>query len=227
MIRLIGLAGEAGSGKGVFASIAKEFDFTETSFADNLKEMLKYTFNLSDFHLNTPEGKLKVLSPSAQLNKEQFKKVVKWMQYTMDENKFKLLAPVFTKVEKKLVTDFKRLHGKYIELKTAREIMQFIGTDICRLIYPEYHINVLINRIKNSDEKLVISDARFPNERIALRSLGAKLVRIKRNNIDKLNHESEQSFGNDEEYDVVLLNNSSLDNFKNKIRTIFQNKEIQ
>jgi hypothetical protein len=67
---------------------------------------------------------------------------------------------------------------------TPRYIMQTLGTEWGRqMIHPDIWIRYLTRRITapaNSDANIVISDIRFDNEAIALRELGAKIVRVER-----------------------------------------------
>ena len=59
--------------------------------------------------------------------------------------------------------------SKIKSLKNVRNIMQFIGTDIIRKFYSDWHIDQLINEITLSDEEfIIIDDVRFPNEVEAL-----------------------------------------------------------
>lgn len=53
--------------------------------------------------------------------------------------------------------------------------MQFIGTDIIRKFYSDWHIDQLINEITLSDEEfIIIDDVRFPNEVEALQKSEGK-----------------------------------------------------
>lgn len=70
---------------------------------------------------------------------------------------------------------------------TPRKVLQMVGTDLFRKHF-NYEIWVfivekkIINALKtNPEEKIIISDCRFKNEIIMLKSLGAKLIHIQRN----------------------------------------------
>ena len=65
---------------------------------------------------------------------------------------------------------------------TPREALQFMGTEAGRNVFhPDIWVRSLERRIlKNSESKYVITDVRFPNEMYMIRSLGGKIVRIKR-----------------------------------------------
>ena len=90
-----------------------------------------------------------------------------------------------------------------IPLFTPRQVMQVFGTDLCRL-YVNKHIwtsNMLqrLNRYKDTDTTVVITDLRFKNEYEMLDSLGGHLVYIdnpnatqKASELGLLSHQSEQ-----------------------------------
>lgn len=79
---------------------------------------------------------------------------------------------------------------------TAREFMQFFGTEIMRKMYSNIWINDTINRIKSESSKLaIIADVRFPNEIDAILNNGGKVVKLNRS-IHKDGHSSEISLDN-------------------------------
>ena len=92
---------------------------------------------------------------------------------------------------------------------TAREVMQFVGTEIFRKMYSNVWVDALIREIKNDqDEKLfIIPDVRFPNEADAIKEAGGQLWKFTRK-ISNDKHASET--GMDEypldNYDVIFEN---------------------
>lgn len=94
---------------------------------------------------------------------------------------------------------------------TPREILQKVGTDWFRSVYPMIWVDRLCNRLKrepNVDH--VITDIRFPNEAMAIQQAGGlivKLVRTDGNNLGALsNHPSETAFDSFEDsfFDAVI-----------------------
>jgi hypothetical protein len=64
---------------------------------------------------------------------------------------------------------------------TPRWVLQNWGTEVIRGNYHEdIWIASLENRIRNTTDNIVISDVRFPNEILSLRSLGGTIVKVKR-----------------------------------------------
>jgi len=89
---------------------------------------------------------------------------------------------------------------------TAREFMQFLGTDIMRKIYEPIWVNNCLNRIKSDSPPIaVIGDCRFVNEIEAVKNAGGKVVRLTRN-ISNNNHQSEKDADNYEGFDLVIDN---------------------
>lgn len=70
---------------------------------------------------------------------------------------------------------------------TPRKVLQLIGTDLFRKHFNnEIWVHIvekkIINCLKiNSEQRIIISDCRFPNEIVMLKNLGAKLIHIQRN----------------------------------------------
>ena len=96
---------------------------------------------------------------------------------------------------------------------TAREFMQFFGTDVCRKMYEPIWVNSCIRKIKQEQSELaIIADVRFPNEAKAIESAGGKLVRLTRKVLDD-NHSSEVAL---DDYPFT----SSIDNKDNSIDSL-------
>jgi hypothetical protein len=64
---------------------------------------------------------------------------------------------------------------------TAREVMQFVGTDIFRKMYENVWVDSTLRKIKSEDVPLsIITDCRFPNEVAAIKDNGGKIIRLSR-----------------------------------------------
>jgi hypothetical protein len=104
---------------------------------------------------------------------------------------------------------------------TPRWILQHWGTDILR---DKFHQDIwlaslerkLLNYPENS--RIVITDCRFPNEIDILKRLGAKIIKVERDDCKKSssNHSSENSC-KEIDFDFVIETNSSLTNLREKI----------
>jgi hypothetical protein len=95
------------------------------------------------------------------------------------------------KLMKKMPIDAKKSWKWREGEMTAREFMQFFGTDIMRKIHPNVWANACINKItKEGSELAIVADTRFPNEVEAINKAGGKVLRLERDIHDD-NHDSE------------------------------------
>ena len=89
---------------------------------------------------------------------------------------------------------------------TAREFLQYFGTEVCRKIKPNIWVDSCINRINQSGTGLaIVSDVRFPNEVDAIQKAGGKVIRLTRKPYEDA-HGSEISLDDYEGFDYVLDN---------------------
>lgn len=103
------------------------------------------------------------------------------------------------------------------ENKSLREIMQFVGTDLFRM---QYNKNVWINSLFSDftdKSKWIITDVRFINEAEKIKQLGGILIRINRPTINNDNHQSETELDNYDNWDYVIENNETFNDFEDKI----------
>lgn len=132
---------------------------------------------------------------------------------------------------------------------TPRWILQYWGTEVCRRgFHDDIWIASLENKLRNSQDDVVISDCRFPNEIKAIRNQGGVVIRVVRGpepdwyndavavnagstnirwsiakmNMDKLSiHASETAWvGTD--FDAVLDNNGTLDELYKQVNDLLQ-----
>jgi hypothetical protein len=64
---------------------------------------------------------------------------------------------------------------------TPRWVLQHWGTEVCRQgFHDDIWIASLENRLKNTNQNIVISDCRFPNELASIKNSGGILIRVSR-----------------------------------------------
>jgi hypothetical protein len=64
---------------------------------------------------------------------------------------------------------------------TPRWILQYWGTEVCRAgFHDDIWIASLENKLRHSQDDIVISDCRFPNEIRAIRNAGGRVIRVTR-----------------------------------------------
>lgn len=136
---------------------------------------------------------------------------------------------------------------------TPRWVLQYWGTEVCRKsFHDDIWIASLEHRILKSNDDIVISDCRFPNEISAIKKAGGVVVRVVRGDepvwlehaknymagptnmgwsigkdvLAKHNvHASEYSWVNTE-FDAVFDNNATLDHLFNQVETLVES-EVQ
>ena len=101
---------------------------------------------------------------------------------------------------------------------TMGRLQQVMGTILREHLHPNIWITPVIEFCKNNPNKYcIISDCRFPNEVKAIKELGGIVIRInrKRENINlngrDPNHISETALDNFNNFDLVVENNSTID----------------
>jgi hypothetical protein len=133
---------------------------------------------------------------------------------------------------------------------TPRWVLQNWGTEVCRNgFHDDIWIASLENKLRNSTDDVVISDCRFPNEIQAIKQSGGRVVRVVRGpepewynaavsqnrgpngnstwalsgrQLEQLGvHESETAWVGTK-FDVVLDNNSTLDDLYQQVKRLVQ-----
>ena len=106
---------------------------------------------------------------------------------------------------------------------TAREFMQFFGTDIMRKIYAPIWTNNTIKRIKKEQSGLaVVSDVRFPNEAKAIEDANGTVVRLTRK-ISNDSHASEVALDDYAFTHIIENNDTSIENLKVTAKEFYLN----
>lgn len=104
---------------------------------------------------------------------------------------------------------------------TAREVMQYVGTNVFRKMQHNVWADATIRRIQDEGLPLaLIADCRFPNEVEAIKNAGGVVVKLNRNLYDS-NHESEKALDTDvydhSVFDLVIDNQNLSIGKKNKL----------
>lgn len=100
-----------------------------------------------------------------------------------------------------------------------REVLQVIGTDIFRIIYPQVWASAVFNEDFNKAHVVLIADTRFPNEIEAIEKRGGFIINIKRNTGLKDSHSSETAL-DDIKFKHEIINNGSMQDLENNIKNI-------
>lgn len=162
---ILGLAGKALAGKDSVADylLANNYFDRKLGFATNLKTACVEIFGMTYDQVLTQQGKSTDLKTPAEITKPVLENLISWMRKTHD-----------VALESK---DYSTLLG--VKLSKPRDILQFVGTEVMRYYAADYHYEVVF-RSTNTDENIIITDVRFPNEAGGVLEHNGCLVRIDR-----------------------------------------------
>jgi hypothetical protein len=91
---------------------------------------------------------------------------------------------------------------------TVREVMQFVGTEVFRKMYPMVWVNALMNQIQEERPLYaILTDCRFEDECQAVVDLGGDVIKLTRDvNGGEDKHASENGLDNFKEYRLIVDN---------------------
>jgi len=107
--------------------------------------------------------------------------------------------------------------------KTAREILQLLGTEVCRNIYHDTWIDIMDRKVRNHIDKKIITidDIRFDNEFDFVRNhKGTEnyMIGVVRGSDKQDKHKSEDVDALIDKCDYVVYNDGSRDDYINSLR---------
>lgn len=196
---IISISGLAGSGKDEIAKILiNRHNFTRIAMADVLKELCASVFRLplETFH----DVNLKDKPFDEPMTFDQA--AASHLAYELNELGYDV-CPV----------NFVKFLGEPLE--NPRKILVYIGTDVCRnTVDKDIWLNLTMKKIKSTEGHVVVTDARFKNERNAIKSMGGIKMFVDRPIVTKAfdastAHGSETDQLNDD-YDVYVMNDRTI-----------------
>lgn len=212
---IIAFSGVKFAGKDTAAEgLIRSYGFRRIGLADRLKDICSHVFDIPRGDMDNPSKKELFFNIPIVINPDHIKHLLELLSY--DEFVFS-----FEDTCKAICKNF---IGK--GLTSIRDVLQTVGTDICRtFVQDDIWLAYVKHIINNSKQPIVITDARFQNERDYLKSLGAILVLVKRPNCEsKSDHISENQLGNESDYDVVIYNDNTAYGLQSSICTWYSVK---
>jgi hypothetical protein len=204
---ILALSGKKKSGKDTVANfLVKDQGFVKLSLATPLKELLIKVFKI-DKDLLHNESKKDV----------EFDEIINIDYSHLDKIREIITEEWGFPIDYDAREGIEEFHGK--EIKTPRQLMQTVGTDIIRNnVRDDVFIILLLEKIKVTQRPIVIADVRLRNERETLLNIGAHLCLVKRDLItEKDEHISENDLGDEDEYDIVIENNIDITQLRSEI----------
>lgn len=201
---IVCLAGRARSGKDSVGSVLKSEGFEQMALADSLRELCSAAFEIP----------LNVFTDD-NLKEKTFERPI-------------LLKPDHLAIIENIVekewgfginydTHVNLMFSLDTEFKHPRHILQYVGTELLRKnIDDQIFLKVADKKISESTKDIVITDCRFSNEREWFRKKGATICLVKRPSlaVSTDTHISENDLGEDKDYDVIITNDSDLNQLK-------------
>lgn len=178
------------------------------SFADKLKEFAIDCLGLTDAQCYGTDEDKNTLVP--HLLWENMPGVIT----TLDKNIDLTQDNPFHQVQGRL-GNYYVMHGDLVYhrpgVMTAREVLQFFGTEIGRKMYGNIWVDATIRQIQKDQPLLaLICDTRFINEVEGVQKAGGKVIRFTRNSNTTDTHASETALGVDKfdwsRFDAIIDN---------------------
>jgi hypothetical protein len=187
MGKIIGFAGRCRSGKTELAKVCVEHGYNKLYFALPLKQLCADILDVSIDGINKAKNDGTVIN-----------------LHIGDD----ICSILSEKTDISLDKVKETCYGK--TLKTVREMLQFIGTDLIRNYNTDWHVN-RIKEMINPELDYVFDDVRFPNEKKLIESLGGDCWFITRTTLDNIsNHSSETSITINDCWNRIIINDKTL-----------------
>jgi hypothetical protein len=198
---IIAFSGTKFAGKDTVAeALIRSHGFKRLGLADKLKDICSEVFQISRKDMDDSVMKEKPFDVQMQITPIHIRDLLKILlrdgfNFDFDET-YSLICKDFM--------------GK--NLTSIRDMLQTVGTDMCRnYVKDDIWLQYVKHTIVTHQGNLVITDARFKNEREFLADLGAVMILIIRPGYEnKSTHISENQLGSPDEYDVVVTNDRTI-----------------
>lgn len=192
----VAIAGAKRAGKDTCAQLFESHGFRKINYGDNLKQMIAYSFDIP----------LEVMYDDNLKDAPFEQPVVCSVEHLMKMDEYIARTHTFSVPTSHLGAVF----------NSPRELMQYVGTDIIRAVYPNYHTEVTAEKMRGHD-LVVCADVRFPNELMAMKNIadnGCAMTRffsvyITRPGVVAQGHASETSVTQDMT-DYIIENDGSI-----------------
>ena len=203
MGNIIGLAGRKESGKTELALICNEYGYKTISFATPLKTLIANLLGIT----------IKQVNELKNANNTYVLQNMDLMFLSKETN-----IPLEIVKEKCGEKSF----------KNTRELMQYIGTDLIREYNPDWHVDKTKETILlNKEQKYVIDDVRFPNERKMIEELGGTCWFIIRPKLDNVSNHLSETALKWQEFENIIVNDKSLEYLKYRWNIFIEDDYIE
>lgn len=147
-------------------------------------------------------------------------------------NKYSLADPLkkgcmelFGFTYEQLYTDKKEETDEFWS-KTPREVLQFLGTDIFRKYYGDNMWIKVLDKKMDKSKNNIIADIRFINEYHYIKSNNGLMIKVVKTDLTSFDTHISENELNDYDADILIINDSSLEDLYNKIDNAMLNYKI-
>ena len=153
-VEIYAITGNKGHGKDTFAKLIldKNPNFKVVHFAGPLKNMAMQIFSLTGYQVHDSIGKEEKFISSVNIDD---------FIHTLSKETGLNIQP------------------RGLIANSARELLQFIGTDYVRSCQDDFWIQRFLQSVHNKN-KVLIPDCRFPNEADIVRHIGGRVIKVTR-----------------------------------------------
>lgn len=221
---IVGLSGKKQSGKDTVALMWKFIDYHEDGAIYNSNEKTNIrTYLIEKFDANQEFDYIERCTLQTLAFADSLKTIVGILalpEHKIEDYKFLMSLEV---IKRSTSGIFSPSANKYL---TIRELLQVIGTEICRVISPDIWINIVKSKIHSlqnciDPDDILVTDVRFKDEANMLSKQNAILIRINRDNVKKSDHISETDL-DDFEFKYVIDNNGTFDELFEQVYKIYK-----
>jgi len=214
---LIAFSGNKFAGKDTAAEVLiKRHNFKRIGLADKLKDICSEVFNIPRLDMDDPSKKEDPFKTQIYISSNHLENLLRRLLDDGFEFDYEVALG-------QICRDF---YGK--SLSSIRDMLQTVGTDIFRNYIKDDIWLEYIKKELSPEKNIVITDARFKNEREYLKNLGAILILVHRPGYDgKSSHISENQLGDSSDYDVVAINDTTISALQSSISMWYGVKQYE
>jgi hypothetical protein len=231
-IPVLGLCGNAGSGKNYIASIiSNSFSTIELAISDPIKRLLNQCLMIHE----------DVLWGESSLREKSLEHIPEGFEYQFESNVETFVQEIASTAKmdnrasqlENACTHWFQNNKKDIRKRTCRQILQELGTDVCRNIsndiWSDYANNTIIKllterrqysaklgigKISSSSypDLIIVTDVRFANELIGIKRMGGKICQVLSTEKKVHQHisETEQLSFPNHWFDFIIVNDKTV-----------------
>ncbi len=104
-----------------------------------------------------------------------------------------------------------------------RQLIQRMGTEVGRGLIDE---NIWIDQLDKTSGNIVVTDVRFPNEYMKVKSMGGVVWRVHRPDVGPINQHDSETALDDFYFDAHIDNNSDLDELRRQVGHVYKSMKI-